>query len=212
MLIIVSVFIVVGGFYGDEGKGKITSYLATNKNFKAIVRAGVGTNAGHTVVHEGQTYKLRTIPSGFMSGDSKLYIGAGTYIKQDILFDEINSTGVENRIFIDYNTGVITDEHIDREKASKHLTDKIGSTCSGSGQAGVDRVLRKLKVAKDYPSLNDFTTDVSAELNDIINNGGSVLVEGSQATFLSVYHGSYPYTTSKDVCASAMLSLSLIHI
>ena len=201
-----SVFIVVGGFYGDEGKGKITSYLATNKNFKAIVRAGVGTNAGHTVVHEGKTYKLRTIPSGFMSEDSKLYIGAGTYIKQDILFDEISSTGVENRIFIDYNTGVITDEHIDREKASKHLTDKIGSTCSGSGQAGVDRVLRKLKVAKDYQSLNDFTTDVSAELNDIINNGGSVLVEGSQATFLSVYHGSYPYTTSKDVCASAMLS------
>ncbi len=86
-----SVFIVVGGFYGDEGKGKITSYLATNKNFKAIVRAGVGTNAGHTVVHEGQTYKLRTIPSGFMSEDSKLYIGAGTYIKQDILFDEISS-------------------------------------------------------------------------------------------------------------------------
>lgn len=201
-----SVFIVVGGFYGDEGKGKITSYLATNKNFKAIVRAGVGTNAGHTVVHEGKTYKLRTIPSGFMSEDSKLYIGAGTYIKQDILFDEISSTGTENRIFIDYNTGVITDEHIDREKASKHLTDKIGSTCSGSGQAGVDRVLRKLKVAKDYQSLNDFTTDVSAELNDIINNGGSVLVEGSQATFLSVYHGSYPYTTSKDVCASAMLS------
>ena len=201
-----SVFIVVGGFYGDERKGKITSYLATNKNFKAIVRAGVGTNAGHTVVHEGKTYKLRTIPSGFMSEDSKLYIGAGTYIKQDILFDEISSTGVENRIFIDYNTGVITDEHIDREKASKHLTDKIGSTCSGSGQAGVDRVLRKLKVAKDYQSLNDFTTDVSAELNDIINNGGSVLVEGSQATFLSVYHGSYPYTTSKDVCASAMLS------
>lgn len=201
-----SVFIVVGGFYGDEGKGKITSYLATNKNFKAIVRAGVGTNAGHTVVHEGKTYKLRTIPSGFMSEDSKLYIGAGTYIKKDILLDEISLTGVENRIFIDYNTGVITDEHIDREKASKHLTDKIGSTCSGSGQAGVDRVLRKLKVAKDYQSLNDFTTDVSAELNDIINNGGSVLVEGSQATFLSVYHGSYPYTTSKDVCASAMLS------
>lgn len=201
-----SVFIVVGGFYGDEGKGKITSYLATNKNFKAIVRAGVGTNAGHTVVHEGQTYKLRSIPSGFMSEDSKLYIGAGTYIKQDILFDEISSTGIKNRIFIDYNTGVITDEHIDREKASKHLTDKIGSTCSGSGQAGVDRVLRKLKVAKDYPSLNDFTTDVSSELNDIIDNGGSVLVEGSQATFLSVYHGSYPYTTSKDVCASAMLS------
>ena len=201
-----SVFIVVGGFYGDEGKGKITSYLATNKDFKAIVRAGVGTNAGHTVVHKGQTYKLRTIPSGFMSEESKLYIGAGTYIEQDILFDEIRSTGVENRIFIDYNTGVITDEHIDREKASKHLTDTIGSTCSGSGQAGVDRVLRKLKVAKDYPSLNDFTTDVSAELNDIINNGGSVLVEGSQATFLSVYHGTYPYTTSKDVCASAMLS------
>ena len=199
-------YIVVGGFYGDEGKGKITSYIATTKKIDAIARAGVGTNAGHTVVHDGITYKLRTIPSGFVADHAKLFIGAGVYINEEILFKEIETTGVQGRIFLDNQTGVITEEHIAREKASKHLTDEIGSTCSGSGAAGVDRVLRQLKVAKDYETLQPLLTDVSAELNQILDDGGSVLLEGSQATFLSVYHGGYPHTTSKDVCAAAMLS------
>jgi len=203
-----SLYIVIGGFYGDEGKGKITSYLATTSSDGklAVARAGVGTNAGHTVVHEGETYRLRSVPSGFMVSDSKMYIGAGVYINSQILLDEIEKTGLAGRLFIDHHTGVITKDHIEREKASKHLNEKIGSTCSGSGAAGVDRVLRKLKVAKDYEELAPYLTDVSAELNTLLDEGATVIVEGSQATFLSVYHGSYPFTTSKDVCASALLS------
>ncbi|MHA2249802.1 MAG: adenylosuccinate synthetase [Candidatus Kariarchaeaceae archaeon] len=198
--------IVVGGQYGDEGKGKITSYLAASTKYDAIVRAGTGPNAGHTVVHEGKTYKLRLIPSGFFSEGADIFIGAGVLISEDIFFKEIADTNVVERVFIDYNTGVITHKHIKREKASTHLMATVGSTGSGCGPANEDRIRRTLKLAQDYPELEPYLTDVSERINDILDNGGKVLVEGSQATFLSIYHGNYPFVTSKDVTASACLS------
>ncbi len=198
--------VIVGGFYGDEGKGKIASFLAHNRNVEAVARAGVGTNAGHTVVHDGITYRLRSLPSGFTAADAKLYIGAGVYINEEILLDEIERTGTAGRLFLDHHTGVITEDHIRRETESTHLTQTVGTTKSGSGAAGVDRVLRILTVAKDYTTLKGLTGNVSDAINDILDNDGTVIVEGSQATFLSVYHGSYPYTTSKDVGAAAAVS------
>ncbi|MCE7734818.1 MAG: adenylosuccinate synthetase [Candidatus Heimdallarchaeota archaeon] len=197
--------VVVGGQYGDEGKGKITSYLA-NQGVDAVVRAGTGPNAGHTVVHEGVTYKLRIIPSGFVHKEAQLFIGAGMLITESILHDEIEKTGIKDRIFIDRNTGVITPDHIESEKANNYLMGTVGSTGSGCGTANVDRVNRKLKLARDYPSFKNYITDVSEAVNTILDNNGTVIVEGSQATFLSLYHGYYPYVTSKDVCASATLS------
>ncbi|MCY3414870.1 MAG: adenylosuccinate synthetase [Candidatus Heimdallarchaeota archaeon] len=200
------VIVIVGGQFGDEGKGKITSYLAETYNIEAIARAGTGPNAGHTVVHQGQTYKLRLIPSGFFSEQSRIYIGAGVLVNEQVLLQEIETTGVKDRFFIDRHTGVITPEHIDTEKENNHLMGKIGSTGSGCGIANIDRIKRILRLAKDYESLKPYIADVSEELNDIIDAGGTVLVEGSQATFLSLYHGTYPYVTSKDVTASAALS------
>lgn len=196
---------VVGGQFGDEGKGKITSYLA-NQGVDAVVRAGTGPNAGHTVVHDGETYKLRIIPSGFVCKEAQLFIGAGMLITESIIHDEIERTGIKDRIFIDNNTGVITPDHIEAEKANNHLMGTVGSTGSGCGTANVDRVNRKLKLASDYSSLQPYITDVSDAVNDILDRNGTVIVEGSQATFLSLYHGTYPYVTSKDVSASATLS------
>jgi adenylosuccinate synthase len=133
-------------------------------------------------------------------------IGAGVLIDEEIFFKEIADTNVVERIFVDYNTGVITHKHIKREKVSSHLMNTIGSTGSGCGPANEDRIRRTLKLAHEYPELEPYLTDVSERINDILDNGGSVLVEGSQATFLSLYHGTYPYVTSKDVTASACLS------
>lgn len=200
------VFIVIGGFYGDEGKGKITSYLTAKERIDAVVRAGTGPNAGHTVVHNGITYKLRLIPSGFFGENTKVFIGSGVLINEEIILKEIETCGVDGRVFIDRHTGVITPDHIASEKDSEHLMQTIGSTGSGCGTANIDRIKRKLKLAQDYESLQKYITDVSEDLNDILDNGGNVLVEGSQATFLSLYHGTYPYVTSKDVTASAALS------
>ncbi len=56
--------VVVGGFFGDEGKGKIISYLALKDNPSIVVRGGAGPNAGHTVQDGDRIYKIRMLPSG----------------------------------------------------------------------------------------------------------------------------------------------------
>ena len=63
--------VVVGGFFGDEGKGKIISYLSVKDNPKIIVRGGAGPNAGHTIRDGDKTYKVRMLPSGFLNKNSK---------------------------------------------------------------------------------------------------------------------------------------------
>ena len=69
--------VICGGFWGDEGKGKVLSYLALKDDPSIVVRAGVGTNAGHTIQFKGKEYKLRMIPSGFINPNTRLLIGAG---------------------------------------------------------------------------------------------------------------------------------------
>ncbi len=77
--------VVVGGFFGDEGKGKIISYLAIKDNPKIIVRGGAGPNAGHTIRDGDKVYKVRMLPSGFLNKDAKVMIGPGVVINPDIL-------------------------------------------------------------------------------------------------------------------------------
>ena len=194
--------IVSGGQFGDEGKGKIVSYLARTMKLDAIARAGTGPNAGHTVVHQNKTYKLRLIPSGFFNENAQLFIGAGVLINIETLLKEIKETGVEGRIYVDFQTGVIEQHHIERDRKDDHLKNVVGSTGSGCGPANEDRAKRVLRLARDFEALQPYLTNVSDQLNDIIDNGGEVLIEGSQATHLSLIHGTYPYVTSKDVTAS----------
>ena len=63
--------VIVGGFYGDEGKGKIIAYLSLKDNPKIAVRGGVGANAGHTFVHNNQTYKVRMLPSAVLNPETQ---------------------------------------------------------------------------------------------------------------------------------------------
>jgi len=198
----VTVTIICGGQYGDEGKGKIVSYLAQNTKVQAFARAGTGPNAGHTVVVDGTTYKLQLVPSGFFNEESISYIGAGMLINPKIFLKEVENTGLEGRIFVDSHTGIIEESHIERDKGSKHLREVVGSTGTGCSPANEDRAKRVLKLAKDIPELSKYVCDVSDELNNIIENGENVIIEGSQATFLSLIHGTYPFVTSKDVTAS----------
>jgi len=86
------------------------------------------------------------------------------------------------------------------------LAEKIKSTGSGSGPCNAERALRIVKLARDVDALEEFLTDVPLEVNQAIDEGEEVLIEGTQGTFLSLYHGTYPYCTSKDVTASAACS------
>ncbi|MCZ6613250.1 MAG: adenylosuccinate synthetase [Thaumarchaeota archaeon] len=200
-----SVLVIVGGFFGDEGKGKIVSYLALKDKPDAVIRGGVGPNAGHTVVHNGIPLKLRLLPSAVVSPETKLMIGAGVSINTDVLLSEIKEFSVESRVLIDRNCLIITDEHIRRD-ASDHLKGTVGTTGTGTGPANADRALRLAKLAGDEASLSDYIGSVSSEAHTIIKQGGTIHAEGSQGTFLSLYHGNYPYVTSKDVTASAICS------
>jgi adenylosuccinate synthase len=198
--------IVVGGFFGDEGKGKIVAYLALNDKPRIVVRGGVGPNAGHTVTHAGTTYSLRMIPSGFVNEKSRLLIGPGVLVNPELVLKEVELTGTRSRLGIDRQCAIIEKRHIEQEEKSSYLSGKIGTTRSGVGPCNADRVLRAAKLARDVPELREFMTDVSEEVNDALERGEKVLVEGTQGTFLSLYHGTYPYCTAKDVCASAICS------
>jgi adenylosuccinate synthase len=198
--------VVVGGFFGDEGKGKLTAYLALRDRPAIVARGGVGPNAGHTVQVQGKTYSLRMIPSGFVSKESRLLIGPGVLVNPSILFKEIEVTETRNRIGMDRQCAIIEQKHIDEESRSEHLVKKIGVTKTGVGACNADRVFRSAKLAKDIPELSGFLTDVSEEISKALSEERQVLLEGSQGTFLSLFHGTYPYCTSKDVCASAICS------
>jgi adenylosuccinate synthase len=181
------------------------SYLALKDKTAVTARAGVGPNAGHTVVFEGKTYKLRMLPSAFTSPDCRLLIGPGVLVNPDIFLDEVKVTGVQGRVGIDPQCAVIEPRHIEADKKG-YLAKKIKSTGSGSGPCNADRVMRVAKLAREFPNLKDFLTDVPLEVNTAIDKGKNVLVEGTQGTYLSLFHGTYPYVTSKDVCASAACS------
>lgn len=197
--------VVVGGFFGDEGKGKIISYLALKDNPSIVVRGGAGPNAGHTVKDGNRTYKIRMLPSGFLNKKSKVMIGPGVVINPVVLLKEINDFQVSDRAYIDKNCGIIEQIHLDEDSKGR-LKEKIGSTGSGTGPANAERAMRTLKLAKDIKSLSSYLGDVPTAVNTALDSNENVLVEGTQGTHLSLWHGTYPYVTSKDVTASAICS------
>ncbi|MEM2918220.1 MAG: adenylosuccinate synthetase [Candidatus Altiarchaeota archaeon] len=201
-----NVSVIVGGFFGDEGKGKVISYLAKKDKPEVIARAGVGPNAGHTVYHKGKKFGLRLIPSGFVNEKAKLFIGAGVLIDVERFLYEVELTNTYGRIFIDKRCGIIEQKHKELDSSNNFLKKTIGTTGSGCGPANADRANRKLKLASQIPELKDFLIDVPLELNDAIERGEKILVEASQGFGLSLFYGTYPQVTSKDTTASMALA------
>ena len=195
--------VVVGGFFGDEGKGKIISYLALQDKPDIVVRGGAGPNAGHTIRDGSRTYKVRMLPSGFLSASSRVMVGPGVVVDPQVFLGEVSDFGVQGRAFVDRNAGIIEDEHR-RQDSQGRLQKKIGSTGSGTGPANAARAMRTLGLARDRDGLSAYIVDVPAEVNSALDSGRGVLVEGTQGTFLSLWHGTYPFVTSKDVTASGI--------
>jgi len=197
--------VVICGFFGDTGKGKVNSYLSLKDRTAVAVRAGVGPNAGHTVVYEGKKYKMRMLPSAFVYNKCRLLIGPGVVINPEVLLQEIQLTKSEDRVGVDPQCAIIEPKHIEADKVG-YLSEKIKTTGSGTGPCNAERALRMIKLARDVPELEKFLTDVPLEVNVAISEGENVLIAGTQGTYLSLFHGTYPYCTSKDVTASAACS------
>ena len=197
--------VVVCGFFGDTGKGKIISFLSLKDEVAVTARAGVGPNAGHTVIHGGKEYKLRMIPSAFVYDKCRLLIGPGVLVNPEILLQEVELTNSQGRVGVDPQCAIIESKHILADRKGE-LAEKIKTTGTGTGPCNAERALRIVKLARDIPELKGYLTDVPLEVNEALNKGKNVLIEGTQGTYLSLYHGTYPYCTSKDVTASAACS------
>ena len=166
-----SCIIIVGGFFGDEGKGKIVAHVAHKDKPSIISRGGVGPNAGHTVTVGEKEYGIRMVPSGFVFPGARLMIGSGVLVDPNVLKKEIDQLGVDDRVFIDKRCSIIEEEHIRQDKGNEHLSKTIGSTGTGCGPANVARVNRIAKQAKDMPELGKYLIDASYEINAALDAG-----------------------------------------
>jgi adenylosuccinate synthase len=198
--------VVAGAFWGDEGKGKVVSYLALKDKVDVCVRTG-SVNAAHTVHFEGRRYALHMVPSTFVYDKCRLLIGAGANVDVSQFLKEVRETGVDGRIGVDRQASIIEPHHSAMDKRDSHLK-SLGTTGRGVGPAIQERAKRSAKLAKDVPELKRFLADVADEVNSAIDANRAVVLEGTQGLMLSLFHGSYPYVTSRDTSAAAVCSES----
>jgi adenylosuccinate synthase len=208
-----SLWVVVGGQYGSEGKGKVSAFITKHEDIDICVRCG-GPNSGHSFVDEnGRNRVLRQLPTGFVNPRTRLLIPAGALIDPVVLKQEIESLGLPvKRIGIDENSFIIEEKDRGTER-SLGLRERLSSTLCGVGAAQSRRVLRNENarlardVSSEHPWIRRYLTDVSDEVNTALDQEGKVLVEGTQGFGLSLYHSRhYPKTTSRDTTAAAFLS------
>ncbi|MDX6411244.1 MAG: adenylosuccinate synthase, partial [Gaiellaceae bacterium] len=137
--------VIVGAQWGDEGKGKIVDLLAQQSD--VVCRYQGGPNAGHTIIAEGETWKIRQIPSGILSGKISV-IGAGCVVDPQIFLAEVDmleSRGVTTEpVKLSGNAHLIMPWHVAIDQASERRLGKlqIGTTRRGIGPAYADKASR----------------------------------------------------------------------
>ena len=135
--------IVIGAQWGDEGKGKITDLLSRSAD--VVVRYQGGVNAGHTIVVQGQTFKLHLIPSGILYPKTECIIGCGTVIDPQVLIKELEQLEQLNistaNLLISQTAHVTMPYHRMIDKASEEVrgNHKIGTTGRGIGPTYADK-------------------------------------------------------------------------
>jgi adenylosuccinate synthase len=200
--------IVIGAQFGGEGKGKIAAFLAKHGDaeFDIVCRCG-GVNSSHTIVDQDRTYKFRMLPTAVtVLPRCKIVFGAGSLIHIGTLLSEMADWNISSdRVLIDRNAGIVTDDCVAEQRLDTRYA-SIGSTMTGTGYATSRRALRKLALASSYAVLAPMICDVTKYLFNALSVNSNILVEGHQGSMLSNYHGDYPYTSSRDCIAAAMLS------
>ena len=208
-----SLWVVVGGQFGGEGKGKISAFITRQEEIDICIRCG-GPNSGHTFeAEDGSTVLLRQLPTGYVRPQTRLLIPAGALVDLEVLKQELDALRLDPaRIGVDRNAMIIEQGDKNHEVALQ-LRERLSSTLCGVGSAVARRALRGADVrtaeiaGKQIPWLEELITTVSEEANCALDRGKKVLVEGTQGFGLSLYHSeSYPKATSRDTTAAGFLS------
>ena len=202
--------VIVGGQFGDEGKGKIVDFLTEKADL--IARYNGGNNAGHTVVIKDNMFKFHLLPSGIVHKDKLNVIGNGVVIDPRVLVEEIEDlqrkdyTISDKNLVISQNAHIITEKHIEGDIATGS---KIGTTARGIGPCYTDKIARRGLRIIDYAQednkysrkIRPFVKDTSLIVNRYLENNKNILLEGAQGTLLDIDHGTYPYVTSSSPIA-----------
>ena len=141
--------VVVGTQWGDEGKGKIVDWLSSKAD--VVVRFQGGHNAGHTLVINGKTYKLRLLPSGIVRKNKISVIGTGVVVDPWALLDEIDEIKIkgikvnEKNLILSESASLILPYHkeLDEIREDAAGKNKIGTTRRGIGPAYEDKAGRR---------------------------------------------------------------------
>lgn len=196
--------VIVGGQYGSEGKGNIA--FAIGSSYDVLCRVG-GPNAGHKVPLVNKSLTHRLLPSATLTSEAPIIIGPGAVLDIDTLLDEIAEANLDvSRLHIDPQAMVILQEDVDNETK---LVKEIGSTGKGVGFATARRITERndtTRLARDFPVLHPYIAPTHELLCDAYARGDRILLEGTQGTGLSIYHGSYPHVTSRDTTVNGCIA------
>ena len=199
--------VIVGGQFGSEGKGQIAAHIAPE--YDCLMRVG-GPNAGHTVYEEPKKHVFHLLPSGsYRNPYAKLLIGPGAVLNLNKLLEEVEGFHIEpQRLVIDENATIIREEDIAEEQKVKET---IGSTGQGVGFATSNNIIARLREdsthkAKNFKELRPYIGSTNDELEHMYARNFKILLEGTQGTGLSLYHGLYPHVTSRDTTVAGTLS------
>jgi len=241
--------VVIGGLWGDVGKGKMVDNLAQKCNL--VVRFSGGDNAGHTVINPQGEFKLHLIPSGIFAPGVRSIIGNGCAVNPRVLIgeiEELNAKGVDtSRLCISNRAHLIMPWHttLDGQEETLRAGQALGTTGKGIGPAFADKVARTgLRAGEllDKPVLKAHIEEIlyfknlvltrifdlepiSADavyaefcgyadrlapyicetvglVNDALDRGEMLMLEGAQGTLLDTDFGTYPFCTSSPAIAA----------
>lgn len=197
--------------YGSTGKGLIAGYLAKRGQYDTAICA-FATNAGHTYIDGGIHLMTQQLPTSIVSSTVKrILLGPGSAIHAETLLAEMSRyvDHLEGKtLMIHPQAAVVEDYHAEFEK--KDGRTKMGSTSKGVGEAYIERIRRgpfnntvKCRWGEGRGRLIDSLLAkyicTEQEYDQALKESECMIIEGAQGFSLSLYHGQYPYTTSRDV-------------
>lgn len=172
-----SAVIVIGTQWGDEGKGKIVDYLAEKADY--VVRSQGGSNAGHTVVVDGKSYKLRLLPSGILYKGKVCVLGNGVVIDPKVFLEEMDDmakSGIDlSDLRISDRAHIIMPYHrlLDRLQEERRGRERLGTTQNGIGPCYMDKSSRTGIRMADLLDAGEFKQKLKFNVeaqNDICRN------------------------------------------
>ena len=207
------VIILVGGQWGDEGKGKVIDYLAAKADM--VIRSQGGNNAGHTVITEDGEFKFQLMPSGILYPDCTCVIGNGVVVDPIVLLKEIaqlRERGIgpayaDKVRRIGFRIGDLQKEAFMRKKLAfvvDQVKNPILTKLYGGEPYNWESMLAEY--AGYAKQLDPYIKDTFPIVQDALDRNANILLEGAQATMLDLDFGTYPYVTSSNPTAGGALT------